>query len=183
MFNLPLWRPSLPTANSQQPTTSKYLTSIVSTAAMASEALPQPELTAPSVKPQEVSFTLPKAFHTTAHVHLNFLGHCAMVFLATSSPAESGGSIKPMGSFVYAMPDVSIHPFNVLFCQLSTEYLASLSPGQDRICIRLYLKRCWNSSANERPSSRCACIPVQGIHTHRSDKDSSIHLLMQTDWI
>ncbi|KAJ5333022.1 hypothetical protein MYU51_005255 [Penicillium brevicompactum] len=73
---------------------------------MATEnAIPQPELTAPTVKPTEVSFTLPKAFHTTAHVHLNFLGHCAMVFLATSSPADSGGSIKPMGSFVYAMPD------------------------------------------------------------------------------
>ncbi|KAJ5488356.1 hypothetical protein LT330_010531 [Penicillium expansum] len=68
-------------------------------------AVPVAEIAAPSVKPQEISFTLPKAFHTTAHVHLNFLGHCAMVFLATSSPGDSGGSIKPMGSFVYAMPD------------------------------------------------------------------------------
>lgn len=68
------------------------------------------ELIAPSMKPQEVSFTLPKALHTTAHVHLNFLDHCAMVFLATSSPADSGGTTKPMGSFVYAMPDVSIYP-------------------------------------------------------------------------
>jgi hypothetical protein len=77
---------------------------------MASEvapADPSAELATPSVKPQEISFTLPKALHTTAHVHLNFLGHCAMVFLATSSPGDSGGSIKPMGSFVYAMPDVS----------------------------------------------------------------------------
>ncbi|CAG8908666.1 unnamed protein product [Penicillium egyptiacum] len=63
------------------------------------------ELATPSVKPQEISFTLPKALHATAHVHLNFLGNCAMVFLATSSPGDSGGSIKPMGSFVYAMPD------------------------------------------------------------------------------
>ncbi|CAI7600427.1 unnamed protein product [Penicillium viridicatum] len=68
-------------------------------------AVPLAELATPSVKPQEISFTLPKALHTTAHVHLNFLGHCAMVFLATSSPGDSGGSIKPMGSFVYAMPD------------------------------------------------------------------------------
>ncbi|KAJ5458617.1 hypothetical protein N7475_010005 [Penicillium sp. IBT 31633x] len=68
-------------------------------------AISAAELTAPSIKPQEVSFTLPKALHTTAHVHLNFLGHCAMVFLATSTPGDSGGSIKPMGSFVYAMPD------------------------------------------------------------------------------
>ncbi|CAG7990242.1 unnamed protein product [Penicillium olsonii] len=72
---------------------------------MASEAIPQTEMTTPTVNPQEVSFTFPKALHTTAHVHLNFMAHCAMVFLATSSPAESGGSIKPMGSFVYAMPD------------------------------------------------------------------------------
>jgi hypothetical protein len=71
-------------------------------------AIPQAELTPPSVKPQELSFTLPRALHTTAHVHLNFMNHCATVFLATSTPGDSGGSIKPMGSFVYAMPDVSI---------------------------------------------------------------------------
>nr|ADI24966.1 unknown [Penicillium aethiopicum] len=68
-------------------------------------AVPSAALATPSIKPQEISFTLPKALHTTAHVHLNFLGHCAMVFLATSSPGDSGGSVKPMGSFVYAMPD------------------------------------------------------------------------------
>ncbi|KAJ5312044.1 hypothetical protein PENANT_c022G01964 [Penicillium antarcticum] len=68
-------------------------------------AIPQPELTPPSVKPRELSFTLPRALHTTAHVHLNFMNHCATVFLATSTPGDSGGSIKPMGSFVYAMPD------------------------------------------------------------------------------
>lgn len=71
-------------------------------------AIPQAELTSPSVKPRELSFTLPRALHTTAHVHLNFMNHCATVFLATSTPGDSGGSIKPMGSFVYAMPDVSI---------------------------------------------------------------------------
>ncbi|KAJ5551933.1 hypothetical protein N7461_006631 [Penicillium sp. DV-2018c] len=68
-------------------------------------AIPSVELTTPSTKPQEISFALPKALHTTAHVHLNFLGHCAMVFLATSTPGDSGGSIKAMGSFVYTMPD------------------------------------------------------------------------------
>lgn len=85
-------------------------------------AVPVAEIAAPSVKPQEISFTLPKAFHTTAHVHLNFLGHCAMVFLATSSPGDSGGSIKPMGSFVYAMPDVSTLPakFEIL-CHISSK--------------------------------------------------------------
>jgi hypothetical protein len=67
----------------------------------------QTELVSPTLKPQELSFPLPKALHTTGHVHLTFLGHCAMIHLATSTPGDSSGSFKPMGSFVYAMPDVS----------------------------------------------------------------------------
>ena len=91
-------------------------------------AIPLAEQATPSLKPQEISFTLPKAFHTTAHVHLNFLDHCAMVFLATSSPGDSGGSIKPMGSFVYAMPDVSTLPvyFGIL-CHILSEGIVILS--------------------------------------------------------
>jgi hypothetical protein len=77
--------------------------------------LPQAELTPPSVKPRELSFTLPRALHTTAHAHLTFMNHCATVFLATSTPGDSGGSIKPMGSFVYAMPDVSVPNMPILF--------------------------------------------------------------------
>lgn len=69
--------------------------------------IPQTELVSPTLKPQELSFPLPKALHTTGHVHLNFLRHCVMVHLATSTPGDSAGSFKPMGSFVYAMPDVS----------------------------------------------------------------------------
>ncbi|KJK62834.1 hypothetical protein P875_00034307 [Aspergillus parasiticus SU-1] len=56
-------------------------------------------------KPQELSFPLPKALHTTAHIHLTLLDTCTTVFLATSTPGDSAGSVKPMGSFVYAMPD------------------------------------------------------------------------------
>ncbi|KAJ5167406.1 uncharacterized protein N7482_006187 [Penicillium canariense] len=67
--------------------------------------IPQTELVSPSLKPQELSFPLPKALHTTGHVHLTFLGHCAVVHLATSTPGDSSGSFKPMGSFVYAMPN------------------------------------------------------------------------------
>ncbi|KAE8160712.1 hypothetical protein BDV40DRAFT_289917 [Aspergillus tamarii] len=66
---------------------------------------PQVENLAPHAKPQELSFPLPKALHTTAHIHLTLLGTCATVFLATSTPGDSAGSVKPMGSFVYAMPD------------------------------------------------------------------------------
>ncbi|PLB35731.1 proteasome assembly chaperone 4 family protein [Aspergillus candidus] len=59
----------------------------------------------PQLKPQEISFPLPKALHTTAHVHLTFLETCAMVFLSTTTPGDSAGSVASMGSFVYAMPD------------------------------------------------------------------------------
>lgn len=70
-------------------------------------SVPHSQQVSPDLKPQELSFPLPKALHTTGHVHLTFLGHCATVFLATSTPGDSGGSVKPLGSFVYAMPDVS----------------------------------------------------------------------------
>lgn len=70
----------------------------------------QAEPADPSFKPQEISFPLPKALHTTAHVHLSFLENCAMIFLATSTPGDSGGTVKPLGSFVYALPDVSVSP-------------------------------------------------------------------------
>lgn len=69
--------------------------------------IPKTELASPTFKPQEISFPLPKALHTTGHIHLSFLKHCATVYLVTSTPGDSAGSVKPVGSFVYAMPDVS----------------------------------------------------------------------------
>jgi hypothetical protein len=91
---------------------------------------PQTELVTPAYKPQEISFPLPKALHTTAHVHLTILETCVTVFLATTTPGEPGGSLKPMGSFIYAMPDVSLpsfryqsiscrHLFQTMICILS----------------------------------------------------------------
>ncbi|KAF7712627.1 Uncharacterized protein PECH_002877 [Penicillium ucsense] len=70
-----------------------------------SSMIPQLELLDPTTKPKELSFPLPRAFHTTGHVHLTVMKACTMVHLATSTPGESSGSFKPMGSFVYAMPD------------------------------------------------------------------------------
>lgn len=63
--------------------------------------------TQPSVHPRELSFPLPKALHTTVHVHLTVLETCVMVFVTASTPGDTLGLTKPMGSFVYAMPDVS----------------------------------------------------------------------------
>lgn len=76
-------------------------------ATTAAPDLPQTERVAPDLKPQQLSFPLPRALHTTGHVHLTFLDHCIMAFLTTSTPGDSAGTVKPLGSFVYAMPDVS----------------------------------------------------------------------------
>jgi hypothetical protein len=100
--------------------------------------IPQTELVSPTLKPQELSFPLPKALHTTGHVHLTFLGHCVMVHLATSTPGDSSGSFKPMGSFVYAMPDVS--PPLSLAC--------SSSALSNHSCLCLPVQLCFLSFEN-----------------------------------
>lgn len=88
----------------------------------------------PRIQPQEISVPLPKSLHTTAHVHLTFLDGdgdkkrsdnnaptSVMAFLTATTPGDSGVMAKPMGSFVYAMPDVRLHQLNqfsnfVLIC-------------------------------------------------------------------
>ncbi|KAE8146918.1 hypothetical protein BDV25DRAFT_43754 [Aspergillus avenaceus] len=88
-------------------------------ATTAETAVPPVQNVTPHVKPHEMSFPLPKAPHTTAHVHLTLKGTCTMVFLATSTLGESAGSVKPMGSFIYAMPDRT-NPRNTLSTTLYT---------------------------------------------------------------
>lgn len=117
-FNLISAFPSLSTSISQALNRQRSIMETVTP-----PSFPQAEPADPSFKPQEISFSLPKALHTTAHVHLTFLDNCAMVFLATSTPGDSGGTVKPLGSFVYAMPDVSFHldvfPYICAFIWLS----------------------------------------------------------------
>lgn len=78
---------------------------------MATALLNQPpplsEPAIPSLKPIELSFPLPKTPHTSVHIHLTPMNTSTMVFLSTTTPGDSGSTMKPMGSFVYAMPDVS----------------------------------------------------------------------------
>ena len=69
--------------------------------------IPNVEPVAPHTKPEEISFPLPKSLYTTAHIHLTFLETSVVAFLTTTTPGDSAGSIRPLGSFVYAMPDVS----------------------------------------------------------------------------
>lgn len=75
------------------------------------------ELASPSVKSVEISFPLPRTPHTNVHVHLTTMATSTMVFLSTTSAGDAGSTVKPMGSFVYAMPDVS--------CPCFPKFLAS----------------------------------------------------------
>lgn len=71
--------------------------------------IPQAENIAPHSIHQEIALPLPRALHTTAHIHLTFEATYTMVFLSTTLPGDSGE--KPLGSFVYAMPDVRCSTF------------------------------------------------------------------------
>lgn len=83
------------------------------TTTSAPSSIPHVEPATPSLKPLELSFPLPRTPHTTLHIHLTFMATSSLVFLSTTTPGDSSGgqsggaSLRPMGSFVYAMPDVS----------------------------------------------------------------------------
>ncbi|KAI1615029.1 hypothetical protein EDD37DRAFT_649969 [Exophiala viscosa] len=73
----------------------------------------------PSFSPVEISFPLPKHPHLKFHAHLSFLGTCNIIHLTTTDLDLSDSSLPPMGSFVYAMPDM-INDRNVISTALST---------------------------------------------------------------
>ncbi|KAK3062667.1 hypothetical protein LTS18_003594 [Coniosporium uncinatum] len=57
-----------------------------------------------SSKPIQLALPLPHAPHSRIHIHLTILKNSLLLFLSTSS-AESGSTLAPMGSLVYAMPN------------------------------------------------------------------------------
>jgi len=59
----------------------------------------------PSHEPIEVAFPLPKAPHTNVHLQLTDNGPSLLLFLTTTTPDSP--SVTTMGSFVFAMPNVS----------------------------------------------------------------------------
>jgi hypothetical protein len=65
------------------------------------------ETTTPSFKPLQISFPVPRHLHLNLQAHLTFLDSCSMVHLTTSLLGEGGSTHAPLGSFVYAIPDVS----------------------------------------------------------------------------
>jgi hypothetical protein len=71
-----------------------------------------------SESPIELSFTLPQSPQVRIHLHLTILQTSLVLFLTTTS-AEYATSSSPLGSFVYAMPNVThSRPLN-------TPYLAN----------------------------------------------------------
>jgi hypothetical protein len=58
-----------------------------------------------SVRPIEVSFPLPKAPETRIYLQLTIQTTSILLFLATAMNGDTS-SAAPLGSFVYALPDV-----------------------------------------------------------------------------
>lgn len=61
----------------------------------------------PPSKPFELAITLPQSPGTRIHLHITVLASSLMLFL-TSASMEGAPAGAAMGSFVYAMPDVSL---------------------------------------------------------------------------
>jgi hypothetical protein len=90
-----------------------------------------------SVKPIELSFPLPKAPETKIHVHLTVNTTSIVLFLTT----VYGGDIpagSPLGSFVYALPDVS----GVYNCSLAGRLTTTTAeqPWSDPFDTALHLR-------------------------------------------
>lgn len=62
----------------------------------------------PSFKPLELSFPLPRSTETQIHLHLSHLSRTLLLFL-TTAPGGGPSTAAPLGSFVYALPDVRPH--------------------------------------------------------------------------
>lgn len=106
----------------------------------------------PSFKPLELSFPLPKYPHITLHIHLTILATSTLLFLTTTSPGDSsnggggGGSAitKPMGSFIYAMPDVSFLLLFIIYIHITSPFLIpylsfTKTENKQAIVVRGYL--------------------------------------------
>lgn len=60
-----------------------------------------------SAQALEISFPVPRAPYAILHGRLTFESGYVMVHLTTSELGESNSMVAPLGSFVYAMPNVS----------------------------------------------------------------------------
>jgi hypothetical protein len=69
------------------------------------------EDTSSSRRPVEISFPLPRAQDTRIHLRLTISSSSIMLFLTTVVNGDTSATV-PLGSFVYAIPDVS---FQILY--------------------------------------------------------------------
>ena len=100
-----------------------------------------------SFKPKDISLPLPLTPHTTLHIKLSLLEKNTVVFL-TSTDYSTSGTSSPLGSFVYAMP-------NVGYCLLDyLLYSFTQSKALD-YCLNAILQSYLHSS-----------IPLHGIQKH-----------------
>lgn len=58
----------------------------------------------------EISFPLPRAVHVTLHAQLEVAPGYTITHLTTTELGQLAHPLTPLGSLVYAMPDVSRHP-------------------------------------------------------------------------
>lgn len=77
--------------------------------------------------PVQLSFPLPRSIDTRIYLHLTVKSKAIVLFLTTAS-AEEAGTPTPLGSFVYALPDVSKGP-RPLRCSASTAGNETTAPN------------------------------------------------------
>jgi hypothetical protein len=87
-------------------------------------------VTDPSTRPIELSFPLPKAPETRIHLYLTIQATSLLLFLTTALNGDTS-TAAPLGSFVYALPDVSCR-FHNLSHQFNLELTSEqrINPGQ-----------------------------------------------------
>ena len=120
------------------------------------EASPAAVEPAPSPpRPQSISVPLPHIIHTTLHIQLTRYETSNMIFLTNTDPSSSP-STSPLGSFVYAMPNVCPLP-------LPRPTISSLQP---RVYIHTYLH-------TPNPASVSA-PPNPSVHTSIPSQEQSI---------
>ena len=75
----------------------------------------------PSVHAKYIALPLPLSPHTTFHIRITHLETSNMIFLTTTDYSASAGT-SALGSFVYAMPNVSHPSFPEIASIASNEY-------------------------------------------------------------
>ena len=99
-----------------------------------------PATALPPSPSQSISVPLPHIVHNTLHIQLTRFETSNLVFLTTSDPYSSSFT-SPLGSFVYAMPNVPFRfPTAIVVLQLTQMYSSFCQRFQstEPLCTHLY---------------------------------------------